>query len=82
MSLQELGGLGEFIGAIAVVISLIYLAAQIRQNTRALNSSSYAQTAEQAWLTQLAVIQDGNLARMMRTAIMRRKLAGLPVYLQ
>ena len=65
MTLQELGGLGEFIGAIAVVISLIYLAAQIRQNTRALNSSAYAQSSEQAWLTQLAVIQNGDLARIM-----------------
>ena len=47
------------------MISLIYLAAQVRQNTRALTSSSYAQAAEQAWLTQLAVVQDGDLARMM-----------------
>ncbi len=31
MTLQDLGNLGEFIGAIAVVISLVYLAAQIRQ---------------------------------------------------
>ena len=33
MSLQDLGNLGEFIGAFAVVISLVYLAIQIRQNT-------------------------------------------------
>ena len=65
MTLQDLGGLGEFVGAIAVVISLIYLAAQIRQNTRALNSSSYAEAVEQAWLVQLAIAQDGELARIM-----------------
>ena len=64
MTLQDLGSLGEFIGAIAVVISLIYLAAQIRQNTRALHSSSYAQSAEQLWLVNLAVAQDRDLARI------------------
>ena len=31
--LNELGDLGDFIGGIAVVLSLIYLAIQIRQNT-------------------------------------------------
>ena len=33
MTLQDLGDLGDLIGGIAVVITLIYLAAQIRQNT-------------------------------------------------
>lgn len=40
MSLQDLGNLGEFIGAFAVVISLIYLAIQIRQNTKQMRESS------------------------------------------
>ncbi len=33
MTIMELGALGEFIGAIAVVATLAYLAIQIRQNT-------------------------------------------------
>jgi hypothetical protein len=33
MTIMELGALGEFIGAIAVVATLVYLAIQIRQNT-------------------------------------------------
>ena len=33
MSLNDLGNIGEFVGAIGVVASLIYLAVQIRQNT-------------------------------------------------
>ena len=44
MTLTELGGLGDFIGAIAVVITLIYLAIQMRQNTASIRSNSY-----QAW---------------------------------
>ena len=33
MTIFELGALGEFVGSIAVVVTLIYLALQIRQNT-------------------------------------------------
>jgi hypothetical protein len=35
MSLDDLANMGQVIGAIAVVISLIYVALQIRQNTNA-----------------------------------------------
>jgi hypothetical protein len=33
MSLEDLGNIGEFLAAIGVIISLIYLAVQIRQNS-------------------------------------------------
>ena len=33
MTIQDLGAVGEFIGGIAVLVTLIYLAAQIKQNT-------------------------------------------------
>jgi len=36
MSIIELGALGEFLGAIAVVVTLVYLAIQIRQNTHSM----------------------------------------------
>jgi len=39
MTLMELGALGEFVGAIAVVITLGYLAVQIRQNTQAMQEN-------------------------------------------
>ncbi|MGH0030777.1 MAG: hypothetical protein ACQGVC_13360 [Myxococcota bacterium] len=39
MTLTELGALGEFVGAIAVVVTLAYLAIQIRQNTKAMEES-------------------------------------------
>jgi hypothetical protein len=34
MTIQELGSLGELVGGFAVIVSLIYLAVQIRQNNR------------------------------------------------
>ena len=33
MSITELGAVGEFVGAIAVLATLVYLAYQTRQNT-------------------------------------------------
>jgi hypothetical protein len=42
MDLDSLGNIGEFVGAIGVVVSVVYLAIQIRQNTKSL----VAQTAQ------------------------------------
>jgi hypothetical protein len=39
MTIMELGALGEFVGAIAVVVTLAYLAIQIRQNTRGMEEA-------------------------------------------
>ena len=39
MTLQDWGSLGEVVGAIAVVVTLIYLAKQIKQNTHAMEES-------------------------------------------
>ena len=53
MSIIELGALGEFIGSIAVVITLIYLAAQIRANTRTTKANaSFQATHSWAEVTQ------------------------------
>ena len=46
MTLQDLGNLGEFVAAIATLITLIYLAAQIRQNTRDVRSSAFQQVVD------------------------------------
>jgi hypothetical protein len=41
LNIQDLGNLGEFVGAIAVVITLVYLTLQIRQNTHSLRAQTY-----------------------------------------
>ena len=40
MTIQDLGSIGELVAAIATLATLIYLAAQIRQNTRAVEASA------------------------------------------
>ena len=44
MTLEDLGSVGEFIAAIATLATLLYLVAQIRQNTRALKSTSFMES--------------------------------------
>ena len=39
--LDALGNIGDFLGGIGVVVTLIYLAGQIRQNTRSIRTSAY-----------------------------------------
>jgi len=45
LSLQDLGSIGELISAVAVVLSLVYLASQIRQNTRQIDENTRAAQA-------------------------------------
>ena len=40
MTLSELGDLGDFLGGIGVIVTLVYLAIQIRRNTQAVRSAS------------------------------------------
>ena len=61
MSLAELGSLGEFVSAIAVVISILYLAYQIRQNTKMMQGSTVQAItetiqAENKWSSELGPI--------------------------
>lgn len=52
MTLEQLANLGEFISGLAVIGSLIYLAIQIRQNTRSVKSSTLA-TNTSNWSSML-----------------------------
>jgi len=54
MTIQELGALGELVGAIASVVLLIYIAVQIRQNSRTLehNTRATETSTRQAFTSQ------------------------------
>lgn len=46
MSIQDWGAVGEIIGAITVIVTLIYLATQIRQNTRQIRSEGHVRVTD------------------------------------
>ncbi len=62
MTIQELGSLGELVAAIATIITLAYLALQIRQNTITSRASTVQETARfSAGLAQ-SLFEDPELA--------------------
>ena len=61
---QLLGNYGEFIGAVAVVVTLVYLAAQIRQNTKQLASSSLQALADRAENRMLLIASNPGFAEV------------------
>jgi hypothetical protein len=65
MSLEDLGNIGEFVAAIAVLVSLVYLALQIRQNTRAVRAGAHQAMADGISALSLTLSESSDLARIM-----------------
>lgn len=62
ISLQTLANIGEVVGAVVVVLSLIYLAVQIRQNTQAQQTENYARALGRLASMQSTLSQDGEIS--------------------
>ena len=62
MSIMELGALGEFVGAIAVVVTLVYLAVQVRVSAKSTESNAIAQAASDHLANMRCLAQDRVLA--------------------
>ena len=62
MDLSQLADLGELLGGVAVVASLVYLAAQIRQNTRTVRASTLHQNTD-LWSSLFLRLAEPDVAR-------------------
>jgi hypothetical protein len=71
MNWEALGAIGEIVGAVAVVVTLGYLAVQIRQNTRTLKLGSIQSVYEKYQDRFRMTAESESLARIMRTGIIR-----------
>jgi hypothetical protein len=69
MSLEDLGNIGEFVAAIAVVLSLIYLAVQIRQNTSSVRASTFHESVRHTADITRGITEQKELARIFRTGL-------------
>ena len=65
MTLQDLGNIGEFVGAVGVVASLIYLALQIRQNSKLLRASTMQDMTSGAAMFVSSIAQDAETAGLL-----------------
>jgi len=64
LGLSELADLGEFLGGVFVVFSLVYLAIQIRQNTRSNRAENFAGGLERISEMQATLSRDSELASL------------------
>ncbi len=64
MDITTLAAWGEFLGGIAVVVSLVYLASQIRQNSRLLQVSTTAALGDQEIEFSKLMIEDPEISRI------------------
>ena len=62
LDITILAAWGEFIGGIAVVVSLIYLAGQVRQNSNLLRASATSTTAQLHMGQNTMIAQDPEVA--------------------
>ncbi len=70
-----IGAIGEILGAIAVFVTLIYLAAQIRQNTKSVTTATYDSVTSGITQVNIAVASHpdlDNASRRRRSWFTRR----------
>jgi hypothetical protein len=63
MDITILAAWGEFIGGIAVVVSLVYLASQIRQNSRLLQASTTSASSQVEVTVNALMAQEPEVAK-------------------
>jgi hypothetical protein len=71
MNWEAIGAIGEVGGAIAVVVTLVYLARQIHHSTQATRIAAYHQAQEQLWSVGAAVSTDPELAEILARTFTR-----------
>jgi len=69
MTLEEMGNMGDFIAAIATIITLIYLALQIRQNTNLLKLSEVRGVQDDADRFRGLLIENKDVASIYRRGL-------------
>jgi len=72
---EAVGAVGEIVGAVAVVLTLIYLTVQLRQNTKAVQHSTERGAFEdgQAWLYRM--VENPEIASLYRLGLMNEELS-------
>jgi len=68
MDLTQLANLGEFIGGVAVLATLVYLAIQVRQNTRSLQATRHQESLRMAQGLFAPFVENREFADFIRMA--------------
>lgn len=65
MTLQDFASIGDLVGAVGVIVSLIYVATQVRQNTAALRASAITRVTDRTADSMGMVATDAELAKLL-----------------
>lgn len=76
MNWEALSAVAEIVGAVAVVVSLLYLAAQVRQNTNVTRSSVRHGVTERAIAHAAPLVASEELTRLLQRCIDGEQLQG------
>ena len=80
MTIEQLGSIGEFVAAIATIITLIYLAIQIRASSKVAKGSSYHAAVEQTWQSILTLVNNAEIRDILYRATLSEQLSEKDVY--
>ena len=69
MTLEDLGNIGEFVAAIGVIVTLLYLAVQIRQNTRSTRASAFQEAMRDIAAASDLLASNAELSRIWRAGM-------------
>jgi len=70
VELHDLANLGDLISSVAVIVSLIYLAVQIRQNTASIRTDTFGRELERVSTMQSVLFENGELARLQAQGVL------------
>jgi hypothetical protein len=74
MSLAEWSNLAQVVGTLAVILTLIFVGLQIRQNTNALQRNEHNSTMEQWTVIRMAIAKHRDIAELMTAGLYGEKV--------
>src|SRR5678815_1655527 len=69
MSLEQLSYLAQILGSVGVIVSLLFVGSQIKQNTRALERNEHNSTMAQWTVIRQAIATDRDMAGLMTAGL-------------
>jgi hypothetical protein len=78
MSLDQIAALAQIAGSVGVVLSLIFVGLQVRQNTAALYRHEHNSTMEQWTVIRMGIAQSRELAEFMTTGLRGESVLDAP----
>jgi hypothetical protein len=73
MSFEHISNLAQIVASVGVIVSLIFVGRQIKQNTRALQRTEHNSTMEQWTVIRQAIAQNRDIAELMTAGLQRER---------